>query len=267
MNKPQIVWITGASSGIGEALTYAYAARGAKVIISARRREELERVKKACKTDPSNIHILPIDLELNQQAPRWYEDAKQAFGTPNILINNGGIGHLGNALDMSETVERKVLDINFWGQVALTKAVLPDMINRGSGKIVVMSSLLGHYGSAKLAAYAASKHALLGYFESLREELRSSGVSILLVSPGFVNTNVTINSLTESGETYNQNSVAQEHGMAPERFAKKLIAKIDSNQQYAYIGGKEMLAIPLKRFSPRLFYWLYNIMAARVKKE
>ena len=266
MNTNQVIWITGASSGIGEALTYAYAKRGAKLIISARRRAELERVKAACAGDHGNIYILPIDLEMHQQAPRWYEDAKHAFGTPDILINNGGIGHLGNALEMQEEVERKVLDINFWGQVGLSKAVLPDMMNRGSGKIVIISSLLGHYGSARLAAYAASKHALLGYFESLREEVRSSGVKFLLVSPGFVNTNVTLNSLTESGELYNQNSIAQEQGMRPEHFAEKLIKKINSNAQYAYIGGKEMLAIPLKRFAPRLFYKLYRWMAARANQ-
>ncbi len=131
---------------------------------------------------------------------------------------------------------------------------------------MVISSLLGHYGSARLAAYAASKHALLGYFESLREEIAESGVKILLVSPGFVNTNVTLNSLTESGEKYNQNSVAQEKGMAPEVFANKLISAINSKKNYAYIGGKEMLAIPLKRFAPKFFYRLYRLMAARANK-
>ncbi len=267
MNKAQTVWITGASSGIGEALAYAYAKRGARLIISARRREQLERVKQGCAGDKANIHILPIDLELHQQAPRWHEEAKQAFGTPDILINNGGIGHLGAALNMQAEVERKVMDINFWGQVELSKALLPDMMNRGSGKIVVISSLLGHYGTAKLAAYAASKHALLGYFESLREEVVDSGVNVLLVSPGFVNTNVTLNSLTESGEKYNQNSVAQEQGMDPNRFAEKLIHAINSKNKYAYIGGKELLAIPFKRIAPNLFYKVYNWMAARARKD
>jgi short-subunit dehydrogenase len=248
-------------------LTYAYAKRGARLIISARRREELERVKNNCAGDKANIYILPIDLEYAQQAPRWYEEVKQAFGVPDILINNGGIGHLGAALDMTETVERKVLEINFWGQVGLSKAVLPDMLNRGSGKIVVLSSLLGHYGSSNLAAYAASKHALLGYFESLREEIHGRGVGILLVSPGFVNTKVTLNSLLPDGTTYNTNSIAQERGMKPEVFAEKLISAIGSKKNYAYIGGYEMLALPIKKIWPALFYSLYRWMAERAKKS
>jgi short-subunit dehydrogenase len=265
-NQP-VIWITGASSGIGEALAYAYAKRGAKLILSARRRELLVLVKNNCAGDKADIHILPIDLEFAQQAPRWYEDAKRAFGVPDVLINNGGIGHLGAALDMSETVERKVLEINFWGQVAMSKAVLPDMLNRGSGKIVVISSMLGHYGSAKLAAYAASKHALLGYFESLREEIHGSGVGVLLVSPGFVNTQVTLNSLLPDGRVYNKNSVAQERGMLPEVFAEKLIRAINRNKNYAYFGSYELIALPLKKIWPALFYKLYRFMAERAKKN
>lgn len=267
MNKPRTVWITGASSGIGEALTYAYARLGMQLIISARRYSELERVKAACECDPSLIHIVKIDLEKYQDASRWYDEAKQPFGPPDILINNGGIGHLGNALDMQSSVEHKVMNINFWGQVELSKAVLPAMIKRGSGKIVVISSLLGHYGTARLAAYAASKHALLGYFESLREELVNTGVDVLLVSPGFINTHVTINSLTESGDRHNENSVAQEQGMDANRFASKLIHLINSNRKYAYIGGKELLAIPFKRVTPNLFYRVYNWMAARQRRK
>jgi len=261
----ELIWITGASSGIGEALAYAYAKKGARIIISARRREELERVKSNCIGDKANVFILPIDLEYAQQAPRWYEEVKQLAGVPDILINNGGIGHLGAALDMSETVERKVMEINFWGQVGLSKAVLPDMLNRGSGKIVVLSSMIGHYGSANLAAYAASKHALLGYFESLREELRGKGVGFLLVSPGFVNTNVTLKSLLPDGSIYNTNSIAQERGMNPEIFAEKLVRAISTKKNYAYIGGYELLALPLKKVWPALFYRLYRWMANRSK--
>ena len=266
MKQGGLIWITGASSGIGEALAVQYAKSNAKLVISARREAELERVRAQCAA-PDSIQIVPIDLEQHHQAKSWYDQVKSDSGVPDVLINNGGIGHLGTALDMDDAVEHKVMDINFWGQVALTKAVLPDMIARGSGKIVIMSSLLGHYGTANLAVYAASKHALLGYFESVREELRGTGVDILLVSPGFVNTNVTLNSLTESGEKLNKNSVAQEQGMAPEAFARKLINAINSTKQYAYIGGKELLAIPFKRSAPKLFYNVYRRLAGKAKKE
>ncbi len=267
MKEAKLIWITGASSGIGEALTYAYAKQGMRLIISARRKEELERVKNKCKVDAAQVYVLPLDLEHYSEAQTWYSLAKLTMGVPDILINNGGIGHVGGVLEMHARIEQKVMDINFWGQVAITKAVLPDMIARGSGKIVSISSLLGHYGTANLAIYAASKHAVLGYFESLREEVKSSGIEVLLISPGFVNTNVTLNSLTASGEKLNQNSVAQEQGMAPAEMAKKIISAIDSNKKYFYPGGREMLAIPLKRIAPNLFYTLYGWMAKRAKKE
>ena len=267
MKNSPLIWITGASSGIGEALTYAYAKRGARLVISARRENELQRVKKACEGIPDNVFVLPIDLEQYAKAGEWYATVKSSMGVPDILINNGGIGHLGNALDMDLAVEKKVMDINFWGSVAITKSVLPDMVNRGSGKIVAVSSLLGHYGTAKLAAYAASKHAVLGYFESLREELLTTGVDVLLVSPGFVNTNVTLNSLTENGQKLDRNSIAQEQGMNPNDFAQKLISAISSSKQYAYIGGKELLAIPFKRSAPKLFYKTYRWLAGRVNKD
>lgn len=266
MKQPLLIWITGASSGIGEALAYAYAKQGARLIISARREDELARVKQNCQTDGDNIFVLPLDLEKYNDAKNWYNQVKEAMGVPDVLINNGGIGHLGSVLEMSDAIEHKVMDINFWGQVAITKAVLPDMIDRGSGKIVAISSLLGHYGTANLAAYAASKHAVLGYFESLREEVKVHGIKVLLVSPGFVNTNVTLNSLTGAGEKNNQNSVAQEQGMAPEKMAQKLVSAIKSDKKYFYPGGKEMLAIPLKRSAPNFFYWLYGIMAEKAKK-
>lgn len=267
MKEAKLIWITGASSGIGEALTYAYALLGARLIISARRAEELERVKLNCGQAQEHIYVLPLDLEKYADAKTWFASAKAAMGVPDILINNGGIGHLGTALEMEDAVEHKVMDINFWGQVAITKAVLPDMIARGSGKIVTISSLLGHYGSANLAAYAASKHALLGYFESLREEISGTGVKVLLVSPGFVNTNVTLNSLTKTGHKLNLNSVAQEKGMKPEVMAQKLVKAIASNKKYAYPGGIEMLAIPLKRIAPNFFYRLYRWMAAKAKTK
>ena len=266
MKNSPLIWITGASSGIGEALTHAYVKQGARLIISARRESELERVKNACSGNTENIYVLPIDLENYSQAEIWYQEAREKVGVPDILINNGGIGHLGTALEMEMAVEQKVMDINFWGSVSLTKAVLPDMIKRRSGKVVAMSSLLGHYGTANLAIYAASKHAVLGYFESVREELLSTGVDFLLVSPGFVNTNVTLNSLTEKGDKLNRNSIAQEQGMDPAKFAEKLISAIKSNKKYAYIGGKEMLAIPFKRSAPNLFYKTYRWLASRANK-
>jgi len=266
-SKNKIVWITGASSGIGEALTYAYAKSGATVVISARRVEELNRVKNNCGENAARIFTVPLDLaNLGDVTYIYKEFKKMAGGAPDILINNGGMGHLGDALLMQERIERQVMEVNFWGHVALTKAVLPDMLARKSGSIVAISSILGHFGSPGLAAYAASKHAVLGYFESLREELIGTGVNVALVAPGFINTNVTKASLTATGEVYGQNSVAQEKGMSPEIFAEKLITKIEKKKNYIFIGRSEIFAVPFKHFAPNLFFAVMRYLTKRARK-
>lgn len=267
MYKGKIIWITGASSGIGEALTYAYAMRGAKVVISARRADELNRVRQNCGDRAKDVFLLPLDLSQMKDVGFIYAQAKQlAGGAPDVLINNGGMGHLGHALQMPERIERQVMEVNFWSHVAITKAVLPDMLTRKSGTIVAISSILGHFGSPGLAAYAASKHAVLGYFESLREDLVGTGIHVALVAPGFINTNVTKASLTATGEVYGQNSVAQEKGMKPEIFAEKLIRKLEKKKNYIFIGRSEILAVPFKHFAPNLFFRVMRFLTKRARK-
>ena len=264
INKDTVVWITGASSGIGEALSYAFAQKGAKVILSARRKEELERVSMGCVA--GNVHILPLDLEQSQLAEEWVKDAIHAFGKVDVLINNGGIGHLGTSLEMKEEVERRVMEINYFGQVNLTRALLPHLLERRSGTVVAISSILGWFGSPRLAAYAASKHALKGYFESLREEVRNKGLNVMVVFPGFINTQVTIRSLGPNGETINKNSPAQENGMPPEVFAQKLIRRIEKDKWFATIGGWEVNSIPFYKWLPRTFYKTMSWLSDRQKK-
>jgi len=174
MKGVKTVWITGASSGIGEALALTYNAKGYRTILSARRSEVLESIQKKL-THPEHSYLLPLDLEQHENAEAWFHQASAFTGSIDILINNAGMGHLGTAIEMELEVERKVFEVNFWGAVALTKAVLPHMTSRNSGQIWTVSSILGHFGSPKLAAYAASKHAVLGYFESIQYELRNSG--------------------------------------------------------------------------------------------
>jgi short-subunit dehydrogenase len=184
-----------------------------------------------------------------------------------VLINNGGMGHIGEVLEMDLEIERMVMEVNFWGHVALTKQVLPDMLKRKSGSIVVISSILGHFGSPGLAAYAGSKHAILGYFESLREEYHAQGIHVLLACPGFVNTQVTLSSVTANGQRYGKNSVAQEKGMKPEVFASKLIRKIEANKNYVFIGRSEILSVPFKHFAPNLFFWLMRLLTKRARRK
>jgi len=248
----KIVWITGASSGIGEALVYAYNSLGAKLIISSRNQDELSRVKSNCK-DNFEVHILPLDLEDSNSLPSKAEEAILIFGRIDILINSGGISQRSLALETDLKTEQRFLDINFWGTVILSKAVLPQMIAQNSGSIVCVSSLVGKFGTRYRSAYSASKHALHGYFDSLRIEIDNPNIHIMLACPGFIRTNVTINALTADGSTQGTMDDAQENGMSPEECAKQMIKAINAKKEEVYIGGKETKSVLLKRFFPKLF--------------
>jgi dehydrogenase/reductase SDR family protein 7B len=250
--KDKIVWITGASSGIGEALVYAYNTLGAKLIISSRNRDELFRVKSNCK-DKINVHVLSLDLEDSNSLPSKAEEAIRIFGKIDILINSGGISQRSLALETDLATEQRFININFWGTVILSKAVLPQMIAQNTGSIVCISSLVGKFGTKYRSSYAASKHALHGYFDSLRIELNNPKINIMLACPGFIKTKVTINALTANGTSQGTMDDAQENGMPAEVFAQKLIKAISNKKEEVYIGGKEVYGVLIKRFFPKLF--------------
>lgn len=252
----KVIWITGASSGIGEALAYAFNDRGARLILSSRRREKLLQVKRNCRNKDAGIQILPLDLEQPGTLEGKAKTALSFYGCIDYLFNNGGISQRSEAVDTELRVLRKVMEINFVGTVALTNAVLPSMIERQSGHIVVTSSVMGKYGTRLRSSYAASKHALHGYFDCLRQEVRNKGIDVTLVCPGFVKTDVTLNMLEGDGSRHGKMGKGQENGMPADEFAEKLLPKIAKKKQEVYIGGKEVLGVYLRRFVPSLFYKL-----------
>lgn len=250
--KNCVVWITGASSGIGAALTHALHERGARLIISSRRRRALQQVKTKCEGDTSNIHILPLNLAEMQDLPQKAKEALEIYGHIDYLFNNGGISQRSYAVDTQLDTLQKVMDINFFGSVALTKAVLPSMIEQNQGHIIVTSSVMGKFGTRLRSSYAASKHALHGYFDSLRQEVYEHNIRVTLVCPGYVKTDVTRNAIEGDGSRHGKMGKGQENGMEPNLFAEKLLPKIEKEQEEIYIGGKEIMGVYLKRFAPTL---------------
>lgn len=248
----KVIWITGASSGIGEALVYAYNKTGAKLILSSRNRDELYRVKMAC-NNPVNIHVLPLDLENTAALAGKAEEAIRIFGRIDILINSGGISQRALALETNAETEQRLMAINFWGTVVLSKAVLPSMIAEGGGNIVCISSLAGKFGTRLRSAYAASKHALHGYFDSLRSEVYDKNISITMVCPGFIKTKISMNALTANGSPQGMMDEAQQNGMPAEECAKQIIEAIRQKKEEVYMGGKEVKGIWFKRFFPQRF--------------
>ncbi|MCW3105421.1 MAG: Short-chain dehydrogenase [Bacteroidetes bacterium] len=249
----KVVWITGASSGIGEALVKAFAAEGAKVVLSARRAEELERVRKSAGLNDSNSLILPLDLANTSAADKLTSQVISTFGRIDILVNNGGISQRALTKDTSIETDRQIMEVNFFGTVALTKSVLPHMLKQQSGHIIAMSSIAGKFGFYFRSAYSASKHALHGFFESLRMEIYRDNVKVLIVCPGKIKTSISLNAVTGSGGRFNKMDESTEKGLSAEECAKQIRDAIITNKEEVLIGGKELKAVWVKRFFPKLF--------------
>jgi len=250
--KNKVVWITGASSGIGEALVYAFDSRAAKIIISARRENELERVKKNCK-NPGNIIVQPLDLENHDKIENIAQSIIIKTGKVDILINNGGISQRSLAKDTNIKIDKRIMNINYFGTIALTKAVLPNMLQNKTGHIVVISSVTGKIGVPLRSAYAASKHALHGFFDTLRAEIWKENIYVSIICPGFVRTNVSKNALTADGTAQNKMDDATNQGIEPNYLAEKIINAISKKKEEVLFAGKEVFSIYLKRFLPALF--------------
>jgi dehydrogenase/reductase SDR family member 7B len=251
--KDKVIWITGASSGIGEALALAVAKQGARLILSARREDELKRVALATQLPELDLMILAFDLNNTSNASGLAAQVINKFGRIDILINNGGMSQRSEALETKEDIERQLMEVNYFSAVNLSKAVLPYMKRQKSGQLVVISSIAGKFGFYLRSSYSAAKHALHGYFESLRLETETSGIKILLVCPGKVKTDVSLNAITSSGAAHNAMDKSHEQAMSAEDCAMQIIAGIKANKEEVFIGGKELLLVKIKRFFPALF--------------
>lgn len=249
----KVIWITGASSGIGEALVHECARLNAMIVLSARREFELQRVAKEAKLNEQNSLILPFDLSDTAKAKDYTQQIISKFGKIDILINNGGQSQRGEAVETSTETERQLFEINYFSAVSLSKAVLPFMIKAGSGKIVVISSIAGKFGFYLRSTYSAAKHALHGYFESLRLEVEKQGVSVLMVCPGKIKTTISLNALGADGNTHSKMDKSHENAMSAGECARQIVSGILNNKEEIFVGGKELLIVKIKRFFPKLF--------------
>ncbi|MCA0933146.1 SDR family oxidoreductase [Lutimonas saemankumensis] len=246
----KVVWITGASSGIGAALAGEYSKLGTRLILSSRNLESLETVRSQCRF-PDKIRILEMDLEQYEILSESVDKAVGFFGKIDVLINNAGISQRSFAADTDLAVDKKIIDINYFGTISLTKGLIPHFREQNGGHFVVVTSVVGKIGTPLRSSYSASKHALHGFFDSLRAELFEDNIKVTLICPGYVRTNVSINAVTGSGKKQGTMDHATENGLDPNEFAKKAIRAIRNERQELVIGGlKERLAVWVKRFFP-----------------
>lgn len=253
----KVIWITGASSGIGEALAKAFAAEGAKLVLSARRTAELERVRDAIGGPDApvspRVALVPMDVADLDAVPGKAREALAAFGRIDMVVNNAGISQRSLAKDTTLDVDLRLMQVNYFGTVAVTKAVLPHMMARGTGHLVAVSSLVGKFGTPWRSAYAASKHALHGFFDSLRAELADTAIQVTLICPGFIRTDVSVNALTGDGTPLGTMDRAQAEGLDPDIAARRMLDGLARGDLEIYVGGRETRGVLIKRLFPNLF--------------
>lgn len=267
--KGKVVLITGANSGLGKACASVFCQHGSKVILAGRNVEQLEQVKsELISRHPQaegGLGVLQMDLLDLQSLQKKGTEAVDIFGSVDILINNAGISYRGSIEDTDMSVHMKVMTVNYFGQIALTKALLPFMQKRECGHIVAISSLQGRISQAYRSAYAASKHAVQAYFDCLRAEMSSSNIHVCVVSPGYIQTNLSRNAVCADGSNYGALDKTTAEGFSPEKVAQLVLKAVETHQPEIFPAKFiYRLVIILRALFPRLVFW---ILAKRAQKQ
>ncbi|MFW1798744.1 SDR family oxidoreductase [Acinetobacter nematophilus] len=259
----KVVWITGASSGIGKALAAECALQGAQVILSARRLEELEKVRVSLLHPDHHISIA-MDITDEAQVRHAYEQVLDRKGRIDLLINNAGLSQRALITETSMQTERAIMEIDYFSQVFLTKLALPTFIAQKSGRIAYISSVAGLLGTQYRATYSAAKAAIHMWANSLRAEVAQDGVKVSVIFPGFVKTNVSFNALNGAGQPQAHQDQAIENGLEADDFAKQTVAALLNGEEYIVVGGaKEKLGVWVSRLSPATLYKMIRKMKVK----
>lgn len=253
------VWITGASDGIGKELATQLAQQGAKIILTARNVQKLNKVKDSLTGDGHLVY--PMDLMDGEKIPSAVEEVLSKINDVDILVNNAGISQRSLVKDTALSIDRKIMELDFFAVVSLTKSLLPHMMKRKSGHIVSISSVAGKIGTPSRSAYCAAKHAVIGFMDSLRAEVFSDNIKVMVVTPGSIKTNISKNALEGDGSKHGTTDPAIENGMAVEECARRIIKGIKKDTPELLIAkGKEKFAVYARRFFPNLLFKIIRKM-------
>ena len=251
LNK--VVWITGASSGIGEATAYRFAQEGARLILSALEADLLEQVAEKCRLlGTPDARPLSCDLSQLDSLPELADTAWNLYGRIDVFYNNAGISQRGTTVETEMKVIRKVMDIDFYAPVILTKEILPRMIAQGGGQLAVTTSIAGCFGFPMRCAYSSAKHALYGFFETVAAEEYNHNIRVTIVCPGRVRTNISLHALEKDGRQHGKMDAGQAGGITPDKAAHKIVSAIYHKRREVLVGSKELVMAYIKRFLPGL---------------
>lgn len=249
----KVVWITGSSSGIGEHTAYEFAREGASLILTALEADLLEKVCARCQELGSPKAVaLPFDLSQKDQVADLADKAWNTFGHIDVFYNNAGISQRGKTAETEMRVINKVMDINYFAPVIMTKVILPRMIERGGGQLVVTTSINGRFGFPLRCAYSSSKHALYGFFETIQAEYFNEGIRVTIVCPGRVQTKISFYALEKDGKQHAKLDAGQAGGCTPEEAGHKIVKAVYRKKREVLVGRTELLMVYIKRFFPGL---------------
>jgi len=257
----KVVWITGASSGMGEALVHKFLESGATVIASSNEPEELTRVMSECSSLPGLMIPAPFDLAETTGIDELVKQQLTLTGKIDILINLGGISQRATIEETPLWLDRKIMEINYFGTIALTKAVLPWMIKQRYGHVLATSSISGRFGFPLRSAYSASKQALHGFFETLHIENSRYNIRASVIIPGRVRTKISLRALDSTGKAHGKMDAGQDGGISPEKAAAQIIRGIKRNKREILVGGSELTMLFIRRYLP----WLFFRIAGKIK--
>lgn len=250
--RDAVVWVSGASSGIGAETARQLARQGARLVLSARGREALEQVRTGL-ADPDRHRLEPLDVTDHAAVLAAVSRIEAAVGPVDVVVAAAGVTQRSRVIETEHQVYRDLMDINFFGTVSMVQAVLPGMLERGLGHVVGLSSVVGKYGSPLRSGYSAAKHALQGFMDSLRAEVHDEGVRVTVVSPGFVDTGISARALTGDGSLYGKVDAKQSEGLAVEDCARGIVRAIEAETPEVYMGGLEVAGIYAQRYAPALW--------------
>lgn len=255
------IWITGAASGMGRALAVGLSAYNVQLIISDRDEAGLHETTLLLAGSAPQARILVLDMGKSADILDAVNQVLAEFKTIHALYQFAGISQRSLVIETPLENERRIMEINFFGVITLAKAILPSMIASGGGQMAVTSSIVGKFGFPYRSSYSASKHAIHGYFESLRAENSKYNIRVSILIPGRVQTNISKFALDKQGNEYGKMDPGQANGITSEKAAKQILIGLKRERKEIHVGGKELLMLQIRRFVPALYYKL----ATRIK--
>jgi len=250
--KDNVVIVTGASKGIGAELARQLAARGAMLALAARDREALEKVAADCIALGGRAEAIATDVAVQEDCRRLVERTVAAFGRVDTLVNNAGATMWARFEDIRDmSILARIMQVNYMGAVYCTHYALPHLL-ASRGRLVGISSLAGRTGVPTRSGYAASKHAMTGFFDTLRIELAEAGVSVTMIYPGFVSTGIRENATGPDGKPIEVSPVREGEVMSVEECARITLAAIESRKREVVMTARGRMGMFLKLVAPGL---------------